>query len=532
MKFKNLIIGSGPTAIVAAAEMLKSNNQVCIVDIGNTIEVKNKNIKTKFLENYNIKEFIQSCKNEKNVKNHYKNIHLKFPLGSDFVFRKNEFEIFNASSNVDYVLSNAQGGLSNIWGTMVSPFYPKDIENWDISYSQFYKDYNEIENIIPILSSRDNLDDFFPIHYGKPHNFELSPNAKDFYEELNRNKKEYNKNGIFFGRAKLAIGDMYSHNQVTCQSCGLCHYGCPYDCMFNSNQLLNKILKNKKLTYINESFVEEIILNNEEEEVSAGIINTKSKLRNKISAKNIFICCGPISTAALLLRSKLTKKEKIYLKESQRFILPILKKKNLKNSINQDKNTLSEIFLEISNDLISSKAIHMQYYAFLNEMLKPLEKLFGDYSFYLPKFLPSIFGRLNLLIGYLHSDDSNQLLLSMNSDKKTFNLEEVQNKKTKKILNEIFKFINKEFKKDFFTLDFLKNINLTGASYHYGSSFPMKKNQQNFDTTSLHGELNGNKNIFILDSSILPDIPASPTTLNVCINARRIISELNNMGRL
>ena len=531
MKFNNLIIGSGPTAIVAASEMLKSGNQICIVDVGITIEDKNLDIKKTFLDNHDINAFIKSCKNNGNVKNHYKNIHLKFPLGSDFVFKKNEFEIFNASNKVDYLVSNAQGGLSNIWGTMVSPFYPKDIENWDISYSQFYKDYREIEKIVPILSAQDNLDDFFPITYGTPHNFNLSPNAADFYSALNQNKSEYNSNGIFFGRAKLAVGDMYSHNQVQCQSCGLCHYGCPYDCMFNSSQILKKISKNKNFTYIDKSFVEEIIINNEGE-VSARIINITKKTKNEIAAKNIFICSGPISTAALLLRSKLTKKDKIYFKESQRFILPLLKKKNLPNSINQSKNTLSEIFLEVSNDLISDKAIHIQYYAFLNEMLKPLEKLFGNYSSYFPKFFPFIFGRLNLFIGYLHSSDSNQLSLTMSEDKKNFYLDEIKNQKSKQTLNKIFKFINKQFKRDFYILEFLKNINLTGASYHYGSSFPMKKEQQIYDSTSLLGELNGNKNIFVLDASILPDIPACPTTLNVCINARRIISELNNLRRL
>jgi choline dehydrogenase-like flavoprotein len=531
MTFQNLIIGSGPTAIVAAMEILKSDKQVCIVDIGNKIEDNNFNIKKSFLENFDIETFIRSCKEKLNIKYLYKNDHLKFPLGSDFVYRKTDFEIFNASTKVDYVLSNAEGGLSNIWGTMVSPFFPKDIKDWDISYSHFYKEYKKIEKIIPILSSRDNLDNFFPINYGQPHNFALSPNAADFYSELNKNSNEYNKNGIFFGRAKLAIGNMYSYNQVQCQSCGLCHYGCPYDCMFNSSQILAKISQNKNFTYINKSFVKEITLNNQGN-INAHIIDIANNKKNIIIGKNIFICCGPISTAALLLRSKLTKSSTIYFKESQRFILPILKKKNFKNSINQNKNTLSEIFLEIYNNLISDKTIHIQYYAFLNEMLKPLEKLFGSYSFYLPKFFPSIFGRLNLLIGYLHSDYSNQLSFTMDRDKKNFYLDEVKNKKTEETLNKILKFINVKFKNNFFILNFLKNINLTGASYHYGSSFPMKKNQGNKDSTTLLGELNGNKNIFLLDASILPDVPASPTTLNVCINARRIISELNDLKRL
>ena len=75
------------------------------------------------------------------------------------------------------------------------------------------------------------------------------------------------------------------------------------------------------------------------------------------------------------------------------------------------------------------------------------------------------------------------------------------------------------------------NKNITGASYHYGGSFPMSSEKKN-DSTSLIGELHNYKNIFILDSSILPNVPASPTTINVCINSKRIINEINKLGRL
>ena len=50
---------------------------------------------------------------------------------------------------------------------MYSPFYPKDIDSWDITYENFYKYGKEIEDLIPLLSGKDNLDNFFPINFGK-----------------------------------------------------------------------------------------------------------------------------------------------------------------------------------------------------------------------------------------------------------------------------------------------------------------------------------------------------------------------------
>ena len=99
------------------------------------------------------------------------------------------------------------------------------------------------------------------------------------------------------------------------------------------------------LLYINDKFAEKINYNKLQSDLECIDINTKKKFL--YSAKNIFICCGPISTAALLFRSNLVKSDKIIFKESQRFFLPIFNKKNINNSVNQNKNTLSEIYLEI-----------------------------------------------------------------------------------------------------------------------------------------------------------------------------------------
>ena len=94
MYFKNLIIGSGPTGAVAAAEILKNNKEVTILDVGFTLEEKNSNIKNNFLRDKNIKVFKnQINNNDKNYKK-YKNPNLKFPFGSDFVFRSNGIENF------------------------------------------------------------------------------------------------------------------------------------------------------------------------------------------------------------------------------------------------------------------------------------------------------------------------------------------------------------------------------------------------------------------------------------------------------
>ena len=298
---------------------------------------------------------------------------------------------------------------------MVSPFFHKDIENWDIGYENYYEVKSEVERIIPVSSSNDNLQDFFGINFGKEHKFNLSNPAKFFLKNLSNKKEFLNNNGLFFGRSKVAVGNYYSNNNVECQECGLCHYGCPYDCMFNASQLFDILKSNKNFSYINNKFVKKVVKKDSLNIVEC--ISTKTEEESFFTAKNIFICCGPISSAALLFRSNLINANKVVFKESQRFFLPIFNKKNIKNSTVQNKNVLSELYLEIYNKKLLSKSVHLQYYSFVDIFLKPLEKFFSNYIYLLPKFLPFIFGRINLLIGYLHSDYSSKIIMTSLNNK-------------------------------------------------------------------------------------------------------------------
>ena len=86
--------------------------------------------------------------------------------------------------------------------------------------------------------------------------------------------------------------------------------------------------------------------------------------------------------------------------------------------------------------------------------------------------------------------------------------------------------------KKFLIIPKLVALNLPGSSYHYGGSFPMCGPAGSETSTSENGELLKCKNVFILDASVFPDVPGSPTTFNIAINSNRIINNLINKNRL
>ena len=113
---------------------------------------------------------------------------------------------------------------------------------------------------------------------------------------------------------------------------------------------------------------------------------------------------------------------------------------------------MPELFFEIYNEKISSKSIHLQFYTFNDLMLKPFEKYFGKFTKYLIKIFPFIFNRLTVIVGYIHSDYSSNLIIKQVSDEKNDKFEIISNhnnQSKKTIVNKCVKFIKKILKKVF-----------------------------------------------------------------------------------
>ena len=524
MYSKNIIIGSGPAGVSAASEFLQNNKDLLILDVGSEIEDEKKSIVSDYLKSKNIKKFKEEVLNSKKKIKKYSDPNLKFPYGSDFVFKLNENEKINHDLKTNTLSSNAKGGLSNIWGTLSSPFYKKDIKSWDITYEEFYKEVEKVEKIIPISSSKDNLNKFFETEIGIDHVTDISLTSKELVKFLDISQENLNKQGFYYGRSKYAVSNKYSHENTQCQNCGLCHYGCPYECMFNAKNLLNALIKKyPNLIYEKEKFVENFQKRNNK--IYLNTIDMKTKKNIEYSCENLFIACGPVLTASLILRSKILNIDKIKIKEAQRFYFPAFYLGKADNNLNELKNTLPELFFEVYNENISDRSIHLQFYTFNDLMLKPFEKIFGSLTKYLTKILPFVFNRLTVIVGYIHSDFSSQIVVE-NTGNNYFSVSSVHNKNSINTVNKCVKFLKRILKKKFIIIPKLVALNLPGSSYHYGSSFPMSKEKKSETSTSKNGELFECKNVFILDASVFPDVPGSPTTFNIAINSSRIISNL------
>jgi len=66
-------------------------------------------------------------------------------------------------------------------------------------------------------------------------------------------------------------------------------------------------------------------------------------------------------------------------------------------------------------------------------------------------------------------------------------------------------------------------FNQIGASNHLGCSFPITNNSEKLNSVNKFGKLNGQKNIYLSDSSVLNSIDTSPLTSFSMLNLLRMV---------
>jgi hypothetical protein len=156
-------------------------------------------------------------------------------------------------------------------------------------------------------------------------------------------------------------------------------------------------------------------------------------------------------------------------------------------------------------------------------MLQQRLRLLGPLSSFAVRQLAE---RLLIFAGYLHSEESSSLNLSLErseAGKSKLVLQSDLNPSVSKSVKRILRFLMRNaMKLGGIPLSPLLRIMDPGTSYHYGGSFPMSLEPRSAFESDRWGRPRGLARTFIVDASNFPTMPASNLTVNAMANAHRI----------
>jgi choline dehydrogenase-like flavoprotein len=523
MKNKRVaIIGSGLSSVSAAKALISRGVKPVILDVGEEIDEDRKNLISK-LSKISHKNWLESDRefitNNETVNNF--SALKKLAFGSDYFYSNKASIRFNQKDTFTIPPATfAAGGFSVAWGATSLLPDDFDLTDWPISRSDLLKYYEYAMSDITISSENDDLNFFSPILPASQYQSKASTDATDLLDRLNHSYKHDPR--ILFGKARLFVN--FDQNSVSgCKYCGCCMSGCVYGAIYTSRDNLKKLIKEGKVEY--KPGIEVIKLVEQGKTIKIFVKNkSNNNLEEVMIFNKVFMGAGVINSTRIVMESKNYFENKVTLKATSSFVVPIFKFKRTKIQW-PEANTMPSVFIEIKNKKLGDHWMHCQISSpnelVLNKMMINFKNLGSYYSRIKKYFL----GHFIVAHCNIHSNYGVSHSFFMSHNKKLcFSKNDTMNasQAKKSALYELKKIFNKI---NYFPLTMLAKSSIESISYHQGCTMPMKLLPSNDMDTDTLGRPKKFKNLHIIDSSIFPSLPATTIGTLAMVNAFRIAKE-------
>jgi choline dehydrogenase-like flavoprotein len=514
------VVGSGSAGISCAQALIRAGKEVTILDSGVQLEAaRSEAIGGLAATDAAGWTPAATAFMREGISSGTSGIPLKLAYGSDYPYRYVEGSIPIQCEGVEIKPSYALGGLSTVWGAAVMSHRQQDIEDWPITVEDLAPGYRAVLEWMPLSAQNDDLARQFPLYVDECAHLPTSRQAAGMYADYERNRIKLNAHGVYLGSSRLAVDADGRHGRPACVRCGLCMYGCPYGLIYSSDQTLAALVATGRVHYKPGVTVQSVA------ETSTGVqiraVDLAGNAEN-YSGERVFLGAGVLNTSAILLRSMGMYDTPVQIRDSQYFLLPLLRLRGTADVVREPLHTLAQLFVEIFDSAISPHTIHMQTYTYNDLFRAPVLAVLGPFKKVFP--VETFLGRLMLFQGFLHSSHSATIsaTLTRHQDGDRLSLSTVPNAKIKKrVLKLALKLTRLAADTGVLPLIPMIQMGMPGRGFHSGGSFPMRA-QPRAGESDILGRPYGLQRVHAIDATVLPSIPATTITYTVMANAYRI----------
>ena len=507
------VIGSGLSGIAAAVALIKRGYRPTILDVGLTPGSEASALKARLASvepEAWLPDDIESVKRTGPAS--LSGIPQKLTFGSDFAYRDVDARSSAVLDNASMRRSFARGGFSNVWGAVIQEFPSEEFLRWPVKPGQLSSHYSAVQELMCSSSEP----------FIRP-----SSQARAFYNDMLRNRPELERDGIRFGYPRLAVRSSDGGPEKSCRRCGLCLYGCPYDSIFAAGLILERLVREGAVLHVPGVVVDRVTSNSDGVRVEGRSATGSGPCSFEGSA--VFIAAGLLESARIILNSTAAKtvcRTSLRVHTSDIFTLPVLRYRSVSQIATERMHTLCQMVMNVDDPAITRHRVHLQLYGYNDLYPEILARKMGPLSRSLKPLFQHLAERLFVAFGYLHSEISSAIRFrpAVSSTGK-LSIEGQENPESRHVARSIaIKLLrNRRFLRALPVTPQVK-FDLPGGGIRSGGCFPMRSTPREMET-DLWGRVPELPGIHVVDSSVLPTIPAGPLAFTVMANAHRIASE-------
>ena len=507
------VIGSGLSGVAAAVALVKRGYHPTILDVGLTPGNEASALKARLAS---VEPEAWTPEDLELVKQtgptSQSGIPQKLSFGSNFAYRDVDAPTAVNLDNASMLRSFARGGFSNVWGAVIQKFPSEEFLRWPVTPVQLSTHYSAIQELMCSSSGP----------FIRP-----SSQARAFYADMMRNRTELERNGIRFGYAELGVRSSDGDLEKSCRRCGLCLYGCPYDSIFAAGLSLERLVREGVASHVPNVLIDRVTSTSAGIRVEGRSVKDYSYCAFEGSA--VFIAAGLLESARIILNSTAAKtgcRTPLRVRTSDIFTVPILRYRSVSQITTERMHTLCQMVMNIDDPGITEHPVHLQLYGYNDLYPKILTRKMGRPSHFMEPLLRKLSERLFVGFGYLHSEISSAIRFRLTTGSTgKLSIEGQENPESRRVTRAIGrKLFRNQWLLRAVPVTHQVKFDLPGGGIRTGGCFPMRSTPKGLET-DLWGRLPDLPGVHVVDSSILPTIPAGPLAFTVMANAHRIASE-------
>jgi choline dehydrogenase-like flavoprotein len=520
----SLIIGSGPAAAGAATALLRDPNEsIVVLDVGTTLDEDRLAVVRKMSSQDETawSQHDLDLISQHAIANEQGALPEKRTYGSNYPFRDGgQLQGVEAIGGANRsVISGAYGGFSNLWGAQIMPFSAATFERWPIKSSEMQDHYRFALGEMALAGDQDDLADLFPLMTEPRPLPQLAERTMMVLGRYEARRAHIQSLGITMGRARLAF------QAESCTRCGLCMTGCPHGLIYSASQTFDRLRKDKRVTYVGGVLALEI--SEEDARPKVLIRNLRTGRIEHRTADRIFVACGGIGSARLVLGSLKHFNRPVSMGESVQFVMPAVSRQPTTDPRDQDSFTLNQFNLLYDSTGGGFDLSQIHFYPFnpvFESSLPSMLQMPGTDA-----LRRGILRRLSVGLGYLPSWASPRVSVTARPGPEANLPNLVVDREPTSGWPLMLRELTRMLVRVAPSLDLwpvLPMISVSGGakSYHFGGAFPHGARREGLQTDRL-GRLVQWNNVHLVDASVFPNVPATTFTLTIMANAHRIATE-------
>ena len=429
----------------------------------------------------------------------------KLHFGSEFAYRDADASTAPAFEGASILRTFARGGFSNVWGAVIQPWDPGEFACWPVAYADIERHYRAVRGM---LGSSTALP---------------SSQARALHDDLNKHRSDLDAQGVRFDYASVAVGTAEASGQG-CRHCGLCLYGCPYDAMFSASAQLSRLVAQGSVSYEPNVVVDRI--SRDANGLTLEARSTSDSGTRTFHGESVFLAAGLLETTRMILNSTNYSGSAIAAKQSEIFTVPLLRYRRAPGISTERLHTLCQVMIEIQDKAICSYPVQLQLYGYNDMYPEMLARRAGPVAEFIQPLIRNTAERLVVAFGYLHSRVSSRVWIRRtDSGNGSLRVEgEVRSDRDRVGYGVLRKLSRLQRCFQAMPIPFQLRFDRPGGGHRSGGCFPMKRLPAGLETDEW-GRFPDFPGLHVVDSTVLPALPAAPLAFTVMANAHRIASE-------